>query len=226
VRVALAFALALLAACASPADLADPGRAGLWGYLSLVPREGAGGGGGGYGDRLLRDVELVDYTRPGFAVVYAEGGPPAAASLPLEVRGGIAGVRLEPSEAALRVGAEVTVTNRDGAGHVVSCPAAGLLRHLEPGAALRFRVDAPGELSCFVPDAAETGARLCAAPGPFAVVDDAGRYELMELAPGPRRLHAWHPRFPPRSLDVELAPGEVLRLDLELGVGLGGARAR
>ena len=80
-----------------------------------------------------------------------------------------------------------------------------------------------GELALFVPGAPDAVARIFAAPGPFAAVSDAGRYALLDLPPGAHRLHAWHPRFPPTSQGVELAPGVVARVDLELGVGLGGA---
>src|SRR5262249_46045936 len=56
---------------------AAPGRATLWGYVRLVPREGvhpAAPGGGAYADPRLRDAALVDYSRPGFAVVYLDAG--------------------------------------------------------------------------------------------------------------------------------------------------------
>jgi hypothetical protein len=82
----------------------------------------------------------------------------------------------------------------------------------------------------FAPDGAAARARVFAAPGPFATVSDAGRYALVDVAPGARMLRAWHSRFPPAARRVELSPDSVQRVDLELGVGLasedGGANAR
>ena len=68
-------AAALLLACASAPPAPAPGRAGAFGYLKLVPREGvvpASGGSHAYGDREFEGVAFVDYSKPGFAVVYAD----------------------------------------------------------------------------------------------------------------------------------------------------------
>jgi hypothetical protein len=201
-----------------------PDRAGLWGTVRLVPHEGVpapgvAGGSTAYGDRRYADAELVDYTRPGFAVAYVERGAPADSALRLAVRAGLGGLRLEPAHAALAAGATVTVENHTRQRHVVSCPEAGVLRPLDPGDSLAFAAP-PGELAVFVPEAPDAAARLFAAPGAFAAVDDAGRFELLDLEPGADTLHVWHPRFPPRARRVELVPGRVTRVDVELGVGL------
>lgn len=224
-RAALACVCLLAWACAPPPRLADPARAGVWGYLRLVPREGVapGSGGASYGDRRYGGVALVDYSKPGFAVVYVEGAPRPAAPLALAIRSGVGGVRFEPAHAALPVGGTIQVANRSDAEQVVSCPQAGLLRSLASGEELSLPAASGGELALFVPDAPDAVARVFAAPGPFSAVSDAGRYALLELPPGAHRLHAWHPRFPPASQGVELAPGVVARVDLELGVGLSGA---
>lgn len=226
-RRALVCGLLLALACASAPRLADPDRSGVWGRVRLVPREGvapgASSGAGSYGDRRLRDVDRVDYTRPGFVVVYLADGEPAAAAPTVAIRGDLTGARLEPSQLALGHGAEVVVANHDDRPHVVSCPAAGLLRRLGPGESLAFRPPQAGALALFLPDAPRAQARLFVAPGPFAVVDEAGRYAIVGVEPGRHRLHAWHPRFPPTVREVELAAGRVERVDLELGVGLPGA---
>lgn len=167
-------------------------------------------------------MELVDYSKPGFAVVYVEGEARAAAPLALAIRSGVGGVRFEPAHGALPVGGAIQIANRSDAEQVISCPQAGVLRSLAAGATLEIPAASGGELELFVPDAPDAVARVFAAPGPFAAVSDAGRYALLELPPGAHRLHAWHPRFPPAAQSVELAPGEVARVDLELGVGLGG----
>jgi hypothetical protein len=50
------------------------------------------------------------------------------------------------------------------------------------------------------------------------VVSSAGSFELPDLEPGRAHLRAWHPRFPPASAWIELAPGQSRRVDLELRV--------
>jgi hypothetical protein len=50
------------------------------------------------------------------------------------------------------------------------------------------------------------------------VVSSAGSFELLDLEPGRAHLHAWHPRFPPASAWIDLAPGKSQRVDLELRV--------
>jgi len=224
-RVALA--AAALLACAGAPRLRDPAKSGVWGYLRLVPHEGVraqdiAGATGGYGDRRYADAPLVDYSKPGFAVVYLDGeavdGPPVA----LALRAGAAGLRFEPDTGAVAAGGRVVVENRSGAARVVSCPAAGVLRRVEDGASLAFQAGRAGELEVFAPDDPRARARVFAAPGPFAAVDEAGRYALLDVEPGARRLHAWHSRLPPAARAVELAPGTVTRVDLELGVGHAG----
>jgi hypothetical protein len=229
VRLAVACACAALLACAGAPSLRDPGRSGVYGYLKLVPHEGvrpettAGAPSGAYADRRYAGAELVDYSKPGFAVVYLEGpgSPGPAAPLALTIRSDGEGVRLEPSQGAVGVGGEIRVRNADDRPRVVSVPAAGVLRSLAPGELLAVDARSAGELEVFVPDAPDAFARVFAAPGPFAAVSDSGRYELLEVEPGRYALRAWHPRFPPAAEDVELSPGRVLRVDLELGVGLG-----
>jgi hypothetical protein len=221
---------ASLLGCLGAPKLAAPDRSGVWGYLRLVPHEGVpapgtAGGGTPYADRRYADAELVDYTRPGFAVVYLEGPVPGAAPLELAITASLAGIRIEPGNAVLPAGGRIVVRNATEQDRVLTCPAAGVVQRLAPGEQAAFEAPGAGALDLFVPGAAQAGAppvsaRLFAAPGPYARVDRAGRYELMEVSPGLRRLHAWHPRFPPASRAVRLERGGVLRVDLELGVGL------
>ena len=220
-RIFLLGACAALLGCAG-APAPAPGRAAAWGYVRLVPHEGwtpAPAGGGAYGDRRLADVTLVDYGRPGFAVVWADGPTPAPGRLALQIRGAAARAALEPAHGAVGVGGELLVTNESADAHLLSVPAAGVLRRLPPGTSASIPVERAGELTLFLLDAPGQGARVFAPPGPFAVASEAGRFELADLPPGPRRLHVWHPRFPPAVRSVELAPGRAQRVDLELGVG-------
>jgi hypothetical protein len=222
----LPWALLAALACAGAPELSVPGRSGVWGYVRLVPHEGiaphdTAGASSGYGDRRYADAELVDYSKPGFAVVYLDGEPSGAgAPVSVALRGGAAGLHFEPEGAVVAVGGRIVLENRSGEAHVVSCPAAGVLRRLDDGESLAIPAERAGELELFAPDGPDARARVFAAPGPFTAVSEAGRYALVDVEPGARTLHAWHSRFPPAARRVELAPGAVARVDLELGVGL------
>jgi hypothetical protein len=209
--------------------LRDPAKSGVYGYLKLVPHEGvsqqgstAGSSSSAYGDRRYSGTALVDYSKPGFAVVYLDGPPLESPGAPLVVtlRSEGDGAALAPANGAVALGGEVVVRNAGDTPHVVSIPAAAVLRALAPGDSLAIQAREAGELEVFVPGASAAAARVFVAPGPFAVVSDAGRFELLDVEPGARRLHAWHPRLPPSERSVELAAGRVVRVDLEVGVGL------
>jgi hypothetical protein len=209
--------------------LRDPAKSGVYGYLKLIPHEGvshqgatAGASSSAYGDRRYSGAGLVDYSKPGFAVVYLDGPPAetAGTSLVVTLRSAGAGATLAPANGALAVGGELVVRNAGDVPHVVSIPAASVLRAVAPGDALAVAAREAGELEIFVPGASSAASRVFVAPGPFAVVTDAGRFELLDVEPGPRRLHAWHPRLPPSARAVELPAGRVVRVDIEVGVGL------
>ena len=208
--------------CVSPPPPPLPGTGTLWGFVSLKPREGVTPGSKTstvYGDRRLRDVEYVDYGKPGFAVVYLEGNdsPRGAFTLALE-RSLLGHARLLPSEGAIGVGGRVTVKNRDSQPHPFSCPRAGWARRIDAGGEFSFEVEAAGPVSIFVLGLADAEARIFASPGPFAVASPDGRWELPGLRPGPGRLAAWHPRFPSAGRSVNVVEGDATRIDFELGV--------
>src|SRR5262245_16708732 len=224
-RSAFAWAiLGALSACATgaPPD-PPPGSATAWGFVRLIPREGvtphAPGGSSPYADPALRDVEFVDYSRPGFAVVYAEGTPSPGGDASLEIRDGRLGPHLSPEHAAVGVGGSLRVRNLSARAHALSFPDADLVRQLEPGEALEVELAEAGEHQLYLLDLPAAAARLFVAPGRFTVASERGRFELRDLPPGRLRLHAWHPRFPPAARDLELAPGRAARVDLEMGVG-------
>jgi hypothetical protein len=172
-----------------------------------------------YADPALRDVELVDYTRPGFAVIYLEGTPSPGGTASFQIRDGTLRPRLEPAHAAVGVGGRLRLTNASARAHVLSLPDAELVRRLGPGEALEIELPEAGEHPLFLLDAPEELGGLFVAPGRFAVASEAGRFELRGLPPGRVRLRAWHPRFPPIARELELASGRAVRVDLELGVG-------
>lgn len=224
-RAALSCACAALLACAGAPSLRDASKSGVYGYLRLVPHEGlsqraAGSPSGVYADRRYSGAELVDYSKPGFAVVYLDAAlPDAGAPFVVTLEREAGGVALAPAHGAVALGRTIVVRNAGDAPRVVSIPAAAVLRTLAPGDGFEVTPREPGELEIFVPGAAAASS-VFVAPGPFAVVTDAGRYELVDVEPGAQRLHAWHPRLPPTARAVQLVPGAVVRMDLEIGVGL------
>jgi hypothetical protein len=137
----------------------------------------------------------------------------------IEIRRAASATVLEPSHAALHRGAVLEIGNATGEAHLISLPSDGIVRRIEPGGAAELQLGADGEHEIYLLDRRDAAATVFAAPGPFAVVADDGRFELPNLEPGLRELHVWHPRFPPAARSVELAAGSATRIDLELGVG-------
>jgi hypothetical protein len=229
VRIAGGVAVAALLACLAPAPPPPaPGTATAWGFVRLVPREGVtptrAGAGSAYEQPGTRGVRLVDYSKPGFVVVYLEGSAAPGGSATLHIRDGRLRPYLDPEHAALGAGGTLRVENTSSARHSLSLPEAGLLRSVGPGETLEIALAEAGERSLFLLDVPEVEASLFVAPGRFAVAEPGGHFELRDLAPGRLELKAWHPRFPASVRRLELAPGDVVRVDLELGVGtLGGA---
>jgi hypothetical protein len=213
-------------ACAGTVQAPASDRSTAWGYLSLVPRDGVtvSKTPGGYGDRRMRSVTLVDYSRPGFAVVYTPGEPSRArGDIELSIVEGRSGIAIEPSQAAASAGGRLVVTNRSSSPRVLSCPGSALVRELRSGEQVSVDLAKAGEYAVFLLDVPEATSTVFAAPGAWVVVSESGRWQLDDLDPGRRELHAWHPRLPPTSRTVELSPGAVHRLDLEVGVGRSGS---
>jgi hypothetical protein len=172
-----------------------------------------------YRDRRLRDVEFVDYRRVGRAVVYVDGLAPRPEPVSVTIETGPFGkLRLVPEWFTVGRGGRVRVHNLDSVPHTLSCPGAQLLRRVEPSGAVEFTADPEGELSLYVLGAEEAEAQFFVSPGLHAAVSSDGRWELRDLPPGARVIHAWHSRFPPAVLPVTIVEGAVRRVDLELKV--------
>jgi hypothetical protein len=219
---------ALLVSCAAGApSLAARDRAALYGTLRLAPRQGvtppSRQADAIYADPRLRDITLVDYSRPGFAVVYLDDGSSPGGSAELSLRSSVRSVRLDPERAALGAGGVLRIRNATDLAHVVSLPGSGIVRRIGPGERFETVLGAgPHEVIVLDTDAE---AIVFAAPGPLARVRSDGSFELRDLAPGPALVRTWHPRFPSAERRVELGAGEAQRLDLEVGVDLiGGER--
>jgi hypothetical protein len=213
-------AAAFACATQSPAPPVS-GTGTVWGHLRLVPHEGVTPikpGASPYADRRMSDVQFVDYSKPGFAVVHLDTGPSPAGSAQLVIRTTGVRTRLDPEYAAVGAGGTLVVSNGSGAAHVLSAPAMGLVRRLEPGRQVEIAVPDAGEQSLFLLDVARSESTVFVSPGPFVVVGADGRFELSGLAPGSHALLAWHPRFPPVRTSVQIAPDSVVQLDLDMGV--------
>ena len=226
--IAAILALAPLAgclSCASAAPAPAPGKARIFGTLRLVPHEGvprpSHGDDSAYTSLRLRDAELVDYSTPGFAVVYLAEHARPGGRVALAIRDTAVAPRLEPDHLAVGAGGRLAIENTSRSARILSYPAARLVRRLAPGERLEIDVAQEGEQGLFLLDAPEATATLFAAPGRFSIVSRSGDYELSDLEPGSAMLRAWHPRFPPLERSVELAPDTAVRVDLEMGVGIG-----
>ncbi len=208
----------LLISCAS-APLPDAGSATLWGRVALEPHADLPPGATGvrYTAPALREARPVDYVRPGFAVVYAAGAPAPRRDARIELHDRGDEVELDPARVAVSSHGRLEIANLGSVPRAISVPVLGLVRRLEPGGVLRLAAPGPGPLDVFV---AGTGARavVFAAPGPFAVTSARGDWALVDLPPGPHRVHVWHPRFPPDQIQVRAPAGERTRVDLRLGV--------
>lgn len=207
--------------CASTPGAPAPGKATLWGNLRILPHAGVDPVkhvSGPYGNPRLRDVTFVDYTRPGFSVVYLEGEAPPTDTLRLSLRSSRLGVRLDPANGAVGRGGRVVLRNESGAARMVSCPGLGFLKRVPPGAEVSIEAARSGDQKIFVLDSPGVSASLFVAPGPFAVVSPEGRWELRGVSPGVKKLRAWHPRFPPSSREINAPADKVTEVNLELEI--------
>jgi hypothetical protein len=214
--------LAWLAGCVRVPPPPAPGTGTLWGYVRLVPRAGvtpARQEYGPYADRRLRDVTVVDYSRPGFAVVYLEAPEPPGGTAHLSITRSLLRPELVPPYGAVGAGGTVVVRNADWIPHTLSCPAARVLRQLGPGDEIALRATSAGPLSLFVLDVPGAEGMVFVAPGPYAVVSREGRWELRDLTPGPQEVHAWHPRLPGTARAIDVAAGVSRQVDVGIGVG-------
>jgi hypothetical protein len=221
--------ISLSLACALPGARPEPGRATLEGQVKLVPRDGVTPAAADhplYRSRTLRDAILVDYSRPGFAVVYAEGASDDRTPAALSIESSRFGIRMEPEHAVVGLAGSIVVRNATAQPQVVSCPELEVLERVEPGAERVLHAESAGAKRCVVLGQEKARTIVFVAPGPHAVISETGRFTLANLSPGRWHVGVWHPRFPGSAREVELAPGVVESLTLELGVGEIGENVR
>ena len=226
-RALLSIALFVLA-CTTASHAPAPGTGTLFGTLQLVPHQGAEPAttsSAGYDDPRLRHTRRLDYSRPGFAVVYVESTTTPPATAEFVIRDTPTGPALHPRQLAIGSGSVLRVRNESAEQHIVSLPRAGLLERLAPGAGLETPLLRGGATPLFLLDSPEVEALLFVAPGRFDTVSGDGRWELPDLPPGPARLFAWHARFPRTELEVNVREAERQELALEVGVDVEPTRA-
>jgi hypothetical protein len=214
-------AAAALACAAAQAPPPRPGTGAVQGVLRLVPREGVTPvkpGASAYANRRMADVTFVDYSKPGFAVVYVAEGASPSGTAELAIRSTGVRTRLDPAYSAVGAGGRIAVRNDSGAPHVLSVPGIGMLQRLDPGQQVEVPASQAGEQSLYLLDIPRSESVVFVSPGPFTVVREDGRFQLNGLAPGDHQLMAWHPRFPPARASLRIAEGSIAHLDLDMGV--------
>jgi hypothetical protein len=211
-------------ACASAPPPPASGTAQVWGVVDLVPREGvpiAAPGASSYGDRRLREVKRVDYSDPGFAVVYLARTTPQPADASVRIVEGPAGIGFESQQGVVGVGSTLRIRNDAARALILSAPTLDVVFPLEAGEERMIPIARGGEHTLFLPGVSRDRATLFAAPGRFDRITSSGRYALTDVPPGAHELRVWHSRLPPRSQPITLAPDASLRLDLSVGVSAG-----
>lgn len=222
-RLALPLILGLLcaASCAGTTPVTLPGTGAVWGQMRLVPREGVtpgSRGSGAYSSPALRNVRFVDYSRPGFAVVYVDGPTSPRDSALIVIRDSRHFARLQPKETAVGQAGSIVIVNETSRVQAVSAPAAGNIYRIGPGQRVEISQPASGLHSLYLLESAEVTARVFVAPGPYAVVSSRGKFRLDGLRPGKTRLHTWHPYFPATERQIDVPRDGAVRVDLEIGV--------
>jgi len=226
-------------ACASGLPAPSPGRSTLAGHVELrapAPAAAAGSRAGAYGDRRMRDVERVDYSRAGFAVVYVDfvddledaraiddlapgaEAPSTARPAELLIVDGRVHARFEPADLVLRNGGTLLIENTGRDPHLISIPGLQIVGPIAAGQRIEVVVDRAGAHVLHLLDQPDTQARIFSAPGPYARVSDAGRFAIPDLPPGPYTVHVWHPRMPPLTRSVQLHADTVERIDLTVSL--------
>ena len=222
-RISFLIGAIALVACQTGPEPPSPGMGTLHGQLTLVPPAGvqvSSGSSASYGDRRLRDVSVVDYDRPGFAVVYLRDAPSPGGRAQLRIRESDFGLRLEPETTTVGLAGTVVVRNDSPSTQVLSCPELGLVRSLAPEDEVEVVAGAEGLVTFFVLGSPDSEASIFVAPGPYCATTPRGRFELRDVPPGSATLCGWHPRFPGVMQEIEVQADQIGRVDLRMSAAL------
>ena len=87
----------------------------------------------------------------------------------------------------------------------------------ETGTAVPKLIDQAGAIELFCDIHPQMNGTILSLDTPYyARADSAGLFRLGDLPAGPYQIRAFHPDFAHESVAVELAPGQVLELELTL----------
>lgn len=203
---------ALAVACAG-----DARTPSLSGTLRLVPHEAVATlppASQSYGDRRYREAAPVDYSRPGFAVVYLADGPPPSDTASLELRDSGRGPHLAPTLSVAGLKGKIRISNTSAEARVVASPEANWLERIPAGGMAEFHPRRSGAHTIMLLGATGPPASIFVAPGPFSVVSPRGHWQLFDVSPGTRSLQTWHSRFPSTQKTVTVARDKEAWLDL------------
>jgi hypothetical protein len=226
-------AVAALAVVGCARRVAEPPRAGTANVVLEVgakPKAGAA-------ERLARvpvydaaprpaavmsgQFERVDYADLGDIIVWLEPAPADAPRFSPVV------VAVDPARSpeavhAASVGREVVFRNRGDAPvslYSVSDENDFELPDIPPGGEARYTVRAPGLIEVLADPSRPPVATLYAAPSPWVRRARAGESVLFrDVPPGTYEAVSWHPRLPGKSASLSLAPDQVTRSTLDVGV--------
>ncbi|MEM7235491.1 MAG: carboxypeptidase-like regulatory domain-containing protein, partial [Planctomycetota bacterium] len=210
-------------ACTShPMVKPSSGKGALWGYVELVRRSGVKPPAKNdpvYANSKFKNVELVDYSQPGFAVAYVDGLPSPEGTTKLVIRDAGGGKpEFATPNGVVGVGGRIVLRNEDSLGHVISCSELEFFGRLEPGEEVEIDAGLAGEAKFFVLDRSDDKALVFVAPGPWCAASEDGRWLLNDLPPGDATIQVWHPRLPSAAQTVTVRADEALRVDLSVGV--------
>jgi hypothetical protein len=165
--------------------------------------------------------ERVDYNSLGDIVVWLEPAPEGTAARGPQV---VSFDPTQPSDVvhAAAVGQEVLLRNGGGAPaslYSVSDENDFDLPGIRPGGSAAYTVRAPGLIEVLADPSLPPVALIYAAPSPWVARARAGETVVFDdVPPGTYEALSWHPRLPGKSATVSLAPNQVTRATLDVGV--------
>jgi hypothetical protein len=165
--------------------------------------------------------EHVDYASLGNVIVWLEPAPkqagfPPALSLDIDLR------TAPPAVHPASVGQTIAFRNRGGGAvslYSVSDDNDFTLPALPPGGQGSCVIRSPGLIEVLADPSRPPVALIYAAPSPWVAASRAGKTVVFnDVPPGSYEAQSWHPRLPGASAKLTLAPDQVTRSTLVIGV--------